>query len=523
VGNTTYTFSSWSDGGAASHTITTPAAATTFTASFTGTTASTIRMEAENFTLSTYAVEANSSASGGKEISLKAAGAAPQSGTATSTFTGASGLYLVTAGVYDENDGVSTMSAKFGNGPAITWLLNVNLPSGSPDATSHTTHRIGVINMTNGESIQLSGTSNASEYARWDYLDFKPVSQVATINAGGGAVGNYVADTDFSGGSTGSVTNAIDLSGVYDPAPMAAYQSWHNNAPTYTIPNLVAGQSYIVRLHFSENVATAAGQRVQNVSINGQQVLTNFDIFAQVGAFKALVKEFDAIADASGHITIGFTTVSGTTRINAIEILDPPSINSLQGLALNGSAKMVGSAVQLTDGRNNEAGSAFTKSRVDVRKFHSQFDFQLTAPNADGIAFVLQNVGANALGGTGGGLGYQGIASSVAIKFDLYNNAGEGINSTGLYTNGAAPQGGAVNLSGSGIDLHSGHVFRVNLGYDGTTLTVKITDTATNASATQTYAINIPGITGASAFAGFTGGTGGLTATQSILDWTFGN
>ncbi|OAI47700.1 hypothetical protein AYO44_09055 [Planctomycetaceae bacterium SCGC AG-212-F19] len=61
-------------------------------------------------------------------------------------------------------------------------------------------------------------------------------------------------------------------------------------------------------------------------------------------------------------------------------------------------------------------------------------DFQLTNPNADGIAFVLQNFAANALGATGAGLVYRGIGTSVAVKFDLYNNAGEGINSTGLYT-----------------------------------------------------------------------------------------
>jgi len=33
---------------------------------------------------------------------------------------------------------------------------------------------------------------------------------------------------------------------------------------------------------------------------------------------------------------------------------------------------------------------------------------------------------------TGGGLGYHGIGSSVAVKFDLYNNAGEGSDSTVL-------------------------------------------------------------------------------------------
>jgi len=32
-----------------------------------------------------------------------------------------------------------------------------------------------------------------------------------------------------------------------------------------------------------------------------------------------------------------------------------------------------------------------------------------------------------------------GIATSVAVKFDLYDNSGEGTNSTGIYVNGASP------------------------------------------------------------------------------------
>jgi hypothetical protein len=47
-----------------------------------------------------------------------------------------------------------------------------------------------------------------------------------------------------------------------------------------------------------------------------------------------------------------------------------------------------------------------------------------------------------------------GIGSSVAVKFDLYNNAGEGNNSTGLYTDGTSPTTPATTL-GSGVNLHS--------------------------------------------------------------------
>jgi Legume lectin domain len=114
------------------------------------------------------------------------------------------------------------------------------------------------------------------------------------------------------------------------------------------------------------------------------------------------------------------------------------------------------------------------------------------------------------------------MTNSVAVKFDLYSNAGEGPDSTGIYTNGAAPMEPATDLSSSGIDLHGGDTFRAQLTYDGTTLTVMITDTVTNATATQSYTVNIPAIAGSStAYIGFTGGTGGIAAIQKILSRTY--
>ncbi|WP_322480436.1 malectin domain-containing carbohydrate-binding protein, partial [Thermogemmatispora sp.] len=103
------------------------------------------------------------------------------------------------------------------------------------------------------------------------------------INAGGPAVTPFVADAYYSGGSTASTSNAIDTSGVTNPAPQAVYQSNRYGNFTYTIPNLTAGAAYTVRLHFAETYWSAAGKRVFNVSINGQQVLTNFDIYAAAG------------------------------------------------------------------------------------------------------------------------------------------------------------------------------------------------------------------------------------------------
>ena len=96
-------------------------------------------------------------------------------------------------------------------------------------------------------------------------------------------------------------------------------------------------------------------------------------------------------------------------------------------------------------------------------------------------------------------------------------------NSTGVFTGGAAPAAsGSVDLNGSGIDLHSGDPFNVTLAYSNGTLTETLVDASTGASFTKSYAVDIPTIVGGrTAYFGFTGGSGGLSAVQDISSWTF--
>ncbi len=201
-------------------------------------------------------------------------------------------------------------------------------------------------------------------------------------------------------------------------------------------------------------------------------------------------------------------------------------------MLLNGSAQLAGSRLRLTDGNSGEAGSAYYPSKVNVKKFTNDFDFQLANAAADGFTFVIQNASKTALGTLGGGLGYGPdqssnfnngtIGSSVAIKFDIYDNEGEGFDSTGLYQDGASPELPAIDLSGTGVNLSNGNTFHAHMAYDGTVLKVAITDKVTKASASQTYTVDIPTIVGKdTAYVGFTGGSGGLTAIQDIVDWVF--
>jgi hypothetical protein len=205
------------------------------------------------------------------------------------------------------------------------------------------------------------------------------------------------------------------------------------------------------------------------------------------------------------------------------------------GLTLNGSTRSDGGPIRLTGQHLFQAGSVFCTTPVDVRRFTTSFRFLLGFAQADGFTFTVQGEGPHALGGPGGGLGYAPdpndtldpgytITKSIAVKFDLFDNqAGQQSSSTGLLENGVARPGtgGNLPLEPLGINLHSGNHFQVAIKYDGTFLTVTITDEKTLASAMQNYQIDIPALTGPTAHVGFTGATGGLMAEQDILQWDF--
>jgi hypothetical protein len=113
------------------------------------------------------------------------------------------------------------------------------------------------------------------------------------------------------------------------------------------------------------------------------------------------------------------------------------------------------------------------------------------------------------------------MTKSVAVKFDLYDNAGEGNNSTGIYSGGAMPTQPSFPFD-NGIDLHAGHPLLVTMRYEGGTLTVTVHDTVTAAESSRAYAIDIPQVVGgANAYIGFTAGTGGASAIQSIQNWSY--
>ena len=260
--------------------------------------------------------------------------------------------------------------------------------------------------------------------------------------------------------------------------------------------------------NFTE-IATV-GVNVQNYSVVNLQASTTY--YFRVRAFNSYQTQ-----SFSNYTNIASTqTTSQPATLN----FNSGFTNSATSLNYNGSAKIFNGRAELTDGNSGEAGSMWSKTVQDIRRFSAQFTFQITNPNADGFTFAIQNNNATIVGNGGGSLGYATINHSIALKFDIYPS----LSTTGLYVNGTAPgeDANAVDVTPAGLDFHSGHVFFVSITYNGTTLAETITDTTNSAGKTYTYTIDIPTTIGSStAYVGFTGGTGGQTATQDIISWTY--
>ncbi len=213
----------------------------------------------------------------------------------------------------------------------------------------------------------------------------------------------------------------------------------------------------------------------------------------------------------------------------------PTSITAASGftgntsLVLNGSALISGSVLQLTSSGANQAGSAWFGTAVSVESFTTDFTFQMINPQDGGLTFTLQNQGTQALGSPGCGLGYgactgqsQSVANSLAVKFDIFNDAGEGTNSIGFYANGAAPTVPSIDLTSSGLNLRSGDPFHVHLTSNGTTVQLTLTDTTTGKSFTSSVTGSISSLLGTgTAYAGFTAGSAASGVTANILNWTY--
>ena len=205
------------------------------------------------------------------------------------------------------------------------------------------------------------------------------------------------------------------------------------------------------------------------------------------------------------------------------------------GLNLVGSAAQVGQRLRLTPNTGGQAGAAWFVTKQSVGTgFQTTFQFQIAQFGADGIAFVIQNTDVAALGGGGGGLGYDSIPNSLAVEFDTWENvpgdfpSGLGDpndNHISVQTRGVLPNSADPLFSlGSTTAIpfmSDGNSHTVKISYTPGSLQIFVDDIVTPALVANLDLATIVDLEDDLAWVGLTAATGGVSEEHDILTWSF--
>ena len=140
------------------------------------------------------------------------------------------------------------------------------------------------------------------------------------------AVDGFLPDPNMQQGAINGANPTVDTSAA-NAAPAGVYKTERYGSDftySFAVPK---DKLYTVRLHFAEIFGDAAGQRLENISINDKSVLSNFDpVVAAGGPNKAVVKDFMGIKpNAKGRIDINVSAAQAASdknaKISGLEIL----------------------------------------------------------------------------------------------------------------------------------------------------------------------------------------------------------
>ena len=386
------------------------------------------------------------------------------------------------------NNGVLSLGADEALGTHSSSVSSLTVNGGTVSAMAGTASILPATTL-NGGTIASTGTGNFVDGYIVNYALDGTVTTVAaatpsTISAGAILLRNDPLDTGSS-------------------APV-----------TFNVPRGTASADLVVFSVISDNGAGLIK------SGNGIMTLKSANTYSGptvINAGRLVALESESLGTGDVLLNSGGTLSLGAPRVTA----------GFGGFSLNGGATTNGanSVLTLTTNAQNQARSAFTQTPVSIDSGFTA-DFTYTAAGdrlADGITFTVQNSSPTALGAAGGSLGYGGIPASAAVQFNLY-------------TGGAVPQPIGTNfaigttgtyLDSAPVNLASGNPINVHLTYNPSTqeLTEMLTDTIAGTTYSNTFTgVDLASAIGSNAgYVGFTGGTGGQVATQTVGDFSLNN
>ena len=203
---------------------------------------------------------------------------------------------------------------------------------------------------------------------------------------------------------------------------------------------------------------------------------------------------------------------------------------SAQTYFLNGTATASdGDCYQLTTTQGNQNGTVWYGEQIDLTEaFGLNFSMNfgtIDATGADGMVFVLQNVGTNALGETGGALGFSGFDPSFGIEFDTWQNGQFGdlvTDHIGFVSDGSVdhnpPTGlaGPVNANINGTNIEDGEDHPVRITWDPNTTIIAVYFDCDLRLFAEVDLVNEIFNGESEVYWGFTGSTGGSFNNQTV-------
>ena len=223
------------------------------------------------------------------------------------------------SGGYDAETGLWTVGAVGADGSATLAITATVLEAGAPTPEA-VLYRVNV-----GGSAQAAEDASAPGWAA-DGAGSNPgaPAQVAPgVTVTGG--------TKFGSNATignNTVPNDIDLSGVAGtPITQSVLRTERFGDQQWDF--MVENGDYAVNLYFSENfvgvqgsgIGKGVGDRLFDVSIEGLQVLDDYDIFATAGGGRIATLESFVVTVTDENLDIDFVTVEDNAKIGAIEIV----------------------------------------------------------------------------------------------------------------------------------------------------------------------------------------------------------
>jgi hypothetical protein len=212
------------------------------------------------------------------------------------------------------------------------------------------------------------------------------------------------------------------------------------------------------------------------------------------------------------------------------------------GLHVRGDAAQLGNVLRLTPSSLFQAvgGISHVAKQPVAGGFETRFQFQSTAPagapdclgkiGADGLAFVIEGGDSFVLGDAGGGLGYAGVANSLAVEFDAYCNSDlndPNGNHVSVHTLGLQPNSASHSASlgdtGTGLNtnMSDGAVHTVRITYASGALKVFLDDLGTPVLQVAVDLASVLSLTQGQAWVGVTSATGEGTENHDLLSWSF--